>query len=53
MNELSVNLSRKRILEEAIGIMHREDVNGMTMRGLAERIGHSAAAIYLHFESKQ
>ena len=53
MNEPSMNASRKRILEEAIGIMHREDVNGITMRGLAGRIGHSAATIYSHFESKQ
>ncbi len=53
MNESSVNQSRKRILDEAIGIVHREDVDGITMRGLAQRVGQSPAAIYLHFEGKR
>jgi AcrR family transcriptional regulator len=49
----STNESRRRILEEAIGIVHRGDVDGITMRGLAEKVGHSAAAIYLHFDGKE
>lgn len=53
MNRISANESRKRILEEAIGIFHREELNGITMRGLAQRVGHSPAAIYLHFDGKQ
>ncbi len=49
----SANESRRRILQEAIGIVHRGDRNGITMRGLAEKVGHSAASIYLHFDGKE
>jgi AcrR family transcriptional regulator len=45
--------SRRRILEEAIGLVHNGEANGITMRRLAERVGHSAAAIYLHFDGKR
>ena len=48
----SANESRRKILQEAIGIVHRGG-NGITMRGLAEKVGHSAAAIYLHFDGKE
>lgn len=47
------NESRRRILEEAIGLVHRPEGDGITMRRLAEKVGHSAAAIYLHFDGKQ
>jgi AcrR family transcriptional regulator len=53
VNKIPANVSRKRILEEAIGIVGGEERNGITMRGLAQRVGHSAAAIYLHFEGKE
>jgi AcrR family transcriptional regulator len=53
MNEISTNESRRRILEEAIGIVHREELDGITMRGLAQRVGYSPASIYLHFDGKQ
>jgi AcrR family transcriptional regulator len=53
VNKISANVSRKRILEEAIGIVGREELDGITMRGLAQRVGHSAAAIYLHFDGKE
>lgn len=53
MNKITAGESRKRILEEAISIVHREDLNGITMRGLAQRVGHSPAAIYLHFDGKE
>jgi AcrR family transcriptional regulator len=44
---------RKKILEEAIGIVYREGVDRITMRSLARKLGYSPAAIYLHFGSKQ
>jgi len=53
MIQHSANESRRKILQEAIGIVHRGDRNGITMRGLAEKVGHSAAAIYLHFDGKR
>ena len=53
MIQHSANESRRKILQEAIGIVHRGDGNGITMRGLAEKVGHSAAAIYLHFDGKR
>ena len=53
MMKHSANESRRKILQEAIGIVHRGDENGITMRGLAEKVGHSAAAIYLHFDGKR
>jgi AcrR family transcriptional regulator len=49
----SASESRRKILQEAIGIVHRGDCNGITMRGLAEKVGQSAAAIYLHFDGKE
>ena len=44
---------RSKILEEAIGIVYREGPKSVTMRSLAEKLGYSAATIYLHFENKE
>jgi len=44
---------RKKILAEAIGIVYREGSGSVTMRSLAEKLGYSAATIYLHFENKE
>lgn len=44
---------RNKILEEAIGIVYREGPERVTMRSLAEKLGYSAATIYLHFENKE
>jgi AcrR family transcriptional regulator len=44
---------RRRILDEAIGLLAREGPERMTMRALGERIDHSPASIYLHFRSKE
>ena len=44
---------RNKILEEAIGIVYREGPARVTMRSLAEKLGYSAATIYLHFENKE
>ena len=43
---------RKKILEEAVGIVYREGVERITMRALAEKLGYSPATIYLYFRSK-
>lgn len=45
--------ARSKILNEAIGIVYREGPGRVTMRSLAEKLGYSAASIYLHFESKE
>jgi len=44
---------RQKILEEAIGIVYQEGLDRFTMRGLAEKLGYSAATIYLYFRNKE
>jgi len=44
---------RERILEEAIETVQKHGVESVTMRSLAEKLGYSPAAIYLHFQSKR
>lgn len=43
---------RKKILEEAIGIVYREGPGRVTMRTLAEKLGYSVATIYIYFRNK-
>ncbi|MFT5141754.1 MAG: AcrR family transcriptional regulator [Rhodothermales bacterium] len=43
---------RRIILDEARRGLVADGYNGMSMRGIAKRIGYSATAIYLHFENK-
>lgn len=43
---------REKILEEAISIVYREGPARITIRSLAQKLGYSAATIYLHFDSK-
>lgn len=45
--------ARRKILEEAIGIVYREGPRHVTMRFLAEKLGYSPATIYLHFRNKE
>ena len=52
MNVRTNGDARRKILEEAIGIVYREGVERITMRGLAEKLGYSPATIYLHFSGK-
>jgi AcrR family transcriptional regulator len=52
MNARTNGDARRKILEEAIGIVYREGVERITMRGLAEKLGYSPATIYLHFSGK-
>lgn len=43
---------RQKILDEAIGILHRDGVGRITMRALARALDYSPATLYLHFRSK-
>jgi AcrR family transcriptional regulator len=44
---------RQKILEEALKLVAQEGADRITMRALAQRLGYSPAAIYLHFRSKE
>lgn len=44
---------RQRILDEALKLVADEGSERITMRSLAQRLGYSPAAIYLHFRSKE
>jgi AcrR family transcriptional regulator len=44
---------RQKILEEALGLVAREGVAGVTMRALAHKLGYSPATIYLYFRNKE
>jgi AcrR family transcriptional regulator len=44
---------RQKILEEALSIVAREGVAGITMRALAQKLGYSPATIYLYFRNKE
>jgi len=52
MQRLSGEDLRKKILEEATGIVYREGVERITMRALGEKLGYSPATIYLYFKNK-
>ena len=43
---------RERIVEAARDIVSEEGLDGLSMRALAVRIGHSPGTIYLHFQDK-
>ena len=44
---------RQKILEEALALVSREGVQGVTMRALAQKLGYSPATIYLYFRNKE
>jgi AcrR family transcriptional regulator len=44
---------REKILQEAVDIVQKHGVEGVTMRSLAERLGYSPATIYLYFRNKR
>ena len=52
MERLSGEPLRKKILEEATGIVYREGVERITMRALGDKLGYSPATIYLYFKNK-
>jgi AcrR family transcriptional regulator len=43
---------RRALLEEALQMIHREGVAGLTLRGIGARLGVSRAALYRHFADK-
>jgi len=43
---------QKQILEQSIGIIHSEGIQGFTIKNLSKAIGFTEAAIYRHFKSK-
>jgi AcrR family transcriptional regulator len=42
----------ERILQESRELLRKEGLNGFSMRGVAERVGVSATALYRHYEDK-
>jgi AcrR family transcriptional regulator len=44
---------RQKILEEALALVARAGVGGVTMRALATKLGYSPATIYLYFRNKE
>jgi len=45
--------ARARILAEARRIVLEQGYGALTMRGIAQAAGYSAAALYLHFDSRE
>jgi TetR/AcrR family tetracycline transcriptional repressor len=48
-----LQLTRERVVEEALAIIARDGVQALTMRGLAARLGVVPGAVYHHVRSKQ
>ncbi|APR75927.1 Transcriptional regulator, TetR family protein [Minicystis rosea] len=46
-------LTKARVLEEAVALLDDVGLDALTMRKLAERLGVQAGAIYWHYENKQ
>lgn len=44
--------TRERILQESRALLREKGVSGFSMRGVAERVGVTATALYRHFEDK-
>ena len=44
---------REKIIQEAIDIVQKHGVESITMRSLAEKLGHSPATIYVNFQNKR
>jgi AcrR family transcriptional regulator len=43
---------RERILKESRELLRKQGLNGFSMRGVAERVGVSATALYRHYQDK-
>ena len=46
-------LSPARIAAAAVALLDAQGVNGLTMRGLAERLGSGVMSLYWHVDSKE
>ena len=49
---MAAGLGRTRILEQASDLFLEHGASGVTMRGLAARMGVTPMALYRHFESR-
>ncbi|GAB2635570.1 TetR/AcrR family transcriptional regulator [Nocardia goodfellowii] len=45
-------LNRTRIVEEALALLDSEGIERLTMRRLAERLGHGSTTLYWHVDTK-
>ncbi|MFQ6225782.1 TetR/AcrR family transcriptional regulator [Nocardia sp. NPDC002869] len=45
-------LNRARIVEEALALLDNEGIERLTMRRLAERLGHGSTTLYWHVDTK-
>lgn len=46
-------LSRERIVATAVELLDAQGVDGLTMRGLADRLGSGAMSLYWHVDNKE
>jgi AcrR family transcriptional regulator len=46
-------LSRERIMTTAIELLDAQGLNGLTMRGLADRLGSGVMSLYWHVDNKE
>jgi AcrR family transcriptional regulator len=46
-------LNRHAVIDAAMGLLHEVGVDGLSMRGLAERLGVKAASLYWHVRDKE
>ncbi len=44
---------KEQIITEAMGLISENGISGMTMAGIAERVGISEPALYRHFENRR
>jgi AcrR family transcriptional regulator len=43
---------RRALLDAAAGVIHKEGVDALTLRGVGQKLGVSRTALYRHFEDK-
>jgi len=46
-------LSKERIVATAVELLDLHDINGLTMRGLADRLGSGVMSLYWHVDNKE
>ena len=51
--EASTGLSRARLVSEALGLVREEGLEGLSMRGLADRLHVKAASLYWHVRDRR
>jgi AcrR family transcriptional regulator len=53
MNLTAVQSLRRRLLASALEVLQEHGIEGVTMRGVADRAGVTAPALYWHFADKE